>query len=61
MMIASSASMGASTTYRFLDDFLIGDESGFALNAQVITHNLRAYREQGHPPDEFQYERSASR
>ena len=46
---------------RFLDDFLIGDESGFALNAQVNTHNLRAYREKGHPPDEFQYERSDSR
>ena len=41
---------------RFLDDLLIGDESGFAMNATVNTHNLRAYRVRGHQPDEFDYQ-----
>lgn len=46
---------------RFLDDLLIGDESGFALNAQVNTHNLVAYRDKGHPPEEFDYQRKYNR
>ena len=46
---------------RFLDDLLIGDESGFAMNATVNTHNLRAYRARGHQPHEFDYQRSDTR
>ncbi|XP_072166862.1 uncharacterized protein [Diadema setosum] len=46
---------------RFLEDLLIGDESGFALNATINTHNIRAYRLRGQPPLEFDYQRNDSR
>ena len=46
---------------RFLEDLLIGDEAGFAMNAMVNTHNIRAYRPRGQPPVEFDYQRNNSR
>ena len=46
---------------RFLEDLLIGDEAGFAMNAMVNTHNIRAYRPHGQPPVEFDYQRNNSR
>ena len=45
---------------RFLDDLLIGDESGFALNASVNTRNIREYQPRGEPVD-FQYQRHDDR
>ena len=46
---------------RILEDLLIGDEAGFAMNAMVNTHNIRAYRPRGQPPVEFGYQRNNSR
>ena len=46
---------------RFLHDVVIGDESGFAMNASVNTHNIREYNPRGQQPLEFQYQRNDSR
>ena len=46
---------------RFLDNLIIGDESGFALNASVNTHNIREYCPRGHAPLDFQYQRRDDR
>ena len=46
---------------RFLDDLLIGDESGFALNASVNTRNIREYQPRGEQPVDFQYQRNDDR
>ena len=43
---------------RFLDDLIIGDESGFALNASVNTHNIREYCPPGERPLDFEYVRN---
>ena len=40
---------------RFLDNVIIGDESAFALNASVNTHNIREYCPRGEQPLDFQY------
>ena len=62
------ASSGASDGYsfasgfsRFLDDLVIGDESGFALNASVNTYNIREYHPRGQQPFNFDYQRNDDR
>ena len=46
---------------RFLDDLVIGDESGFALiNASVNTH-IRKYHPRGQQPLDFDYQRNDDR
>ena len=46
---------------RFLDDLIIGDESGFSLNASVNTHNIREYCARGEHPLDFEYVRNDDR
>lgn len=46
---------------RFLEDFIIGDESGFAMNGMVNSHNIREYRPQRQPPLDFEYQRNDAR
>ena len=46
---------------RFLDDLIIGDESGFSLNASVNTHNIREYCPRGEHPLDFEYVRNDDR
>lgn len=45
----------------FLEDLVIGDESGFTLNGMVNTHNIREYRPQGQRPLNFDYQRRDDR
>ena len=45
---------------RFLENVIIGDEAGFALNA-INTHNVRAYCPRGEPPLNFDYQRNDDR
>ena len=45
---------------RFLHNFLIGDEAGFAMNGSVNTQNVREYAPKGQPPDFF-YQRNECR
>lgn len=46
---------------RFLENVVIGDEAGFALNATVNTHNVREYHPRGEKPLDFDYQRSNDR
>jgi hypothetical protein len=46
---------------RFLENVIVGDEAGFALNASVNTHNVRAYCPRGEPPLNFDYQRNDDR
>ena len=46
---------------RFLEDVIVGDESGFALNGSVNTHNLREYHPSGQQPLDFEYQRNDDR
>ena len=45
---------------RFLDSFIIGDETAFLVNGEVNTYNLRQYAPKGQPPT-FNFERNDSR
>lgn len=45
---------------RFLSNFIIGDEAGFAMNGRVNSQNVREYAPRGQPPDFF-YTRNESR
>jgi hypothetical protein len=45
---------------RFLQNFIIGDEAGFAMNGSVNTQNVREYAPKGQPPDFF-YQRNECR
>ena len=44
----------------FLNNVIIGDESQFAMNGEVNTHNVRQYSPRGEPPS-FNYDRPNSR
>ena len=46
---------------RFLYDLIIGDESGFALNTSVNTHNIREYCPRREHPLDFEYVRNDDR
>ena len=46
---------------RFLENVIIGDEAGFALNASINTHNVRHYAPRGQQPLDFQFERNDDR
>ena len=46
---------------RFLSNFVIGDEAGFAMNGRVNSQNVREYAPRGHPPPDFHYTRNESR
>lgn len=46
---------------RFLEDFLMGDESGFGLNGMVNSHNTREYWPRRNPPPDFEYQRRDDR
>ena len=46
---------------RLLEDVVIGDEAGFALNATVNTHNDREYHPRGEKPLDFDYQRNDDR
>ena len=46
---------------RFIEDLLIGDESSFALNAGVNTHNIREYHPRGLVPLDFEYQHNDAR
>ena len=43
----------------FLQNIIIGDEAGFALNGEVNSHNVREYAPKGNPPA-FNFERTNS-
>lgn len=45
---------------RFLANFVIGDEAGFALNGEVNNHNVRMYAPSNQPPD-FHFDRNDAR
>ena len=45
---------------RFLANFVIGDEAGFAMNGEVNSQNVREYAPQGERPD-INYDINASR
>ena len=38
---------------RFLSNFIIGDEAGFAMNGVVNSQNVREYASHGQPPQDF--------
>ena len=46
---------------RFLENVVIGDEAGFALNATVNTHNVREYHTRGEKPLDSDYRRNDDR
>ncbi len=46
---------------QFLNDVIIGDEAGFALNASVNTRNIRSYSQRGERPLNFEYQRNDDR
>ncbi len=46
---------------RFLENVIIDDEAGFALNANINTHNVRHYAPRGQQPLDFQFERNDDR
>lgn len=46
---------------RFMYNIIIGDEAAFHMNGTVSTQNVRCYSPQGHPPQDFKYEKSNDR
>ena len=46
--------------FRFLTNFVIGDEASSFMNGRVNSHNVLAYTPKGNPPD-FYYDKNDSR